>query len=116
MEEGVEEVVRGHVWMTMTNGLRVSLSKKAWRLKPLAMPCPWGEEGRTVTVEDRKEMLHNSFASHPVSRGHAWEELGKEVLEKLGGEMGCSSRTTRRLTCRSWKKILMTYAYFAEMC
>jgi hypothetical protein len=34
-------------------------------------------------------MFHNSFASHPVCRGHTWEELGKEILEELGGKMGC---------------------------
>jgi hypothetical protein len=89
VEEDVKEVLRGHVWMTMTNGLRVLLSEKAWRLQPLAMPCPWREGGRTMTVEDKKEMLHNSFASHPVSQGHVWEELKKEILEELGGEMGC---------------------------
>jgi hypothetical protein len=42
-----------------------------------------------MTVEDKKEMLYNSFASHPVSQGHVWEELKKEILEELGGEVGC---------------------------
>jgi hypothetical protein len=40
VEEDVKEVLREHVWMTMTNGLRVLLFEKAWGLEPLAMPCP----------------------------------------------------------------------------
>ena len=76
-----------------------------------------------MTVEDKKEMLHNSFASHPVSRRHVWEELEKEILEELGGEMGCgfeddfkiNCSAKKRLTCRSGKEVLSTCAYFAEM-
>jgi hypothetical protein len=125
VEEDVKEVLRGHVWMTMTNGLCVLLSEKAWRLQPLAMPCPWREEGRTMTVEDKKEMLHNSFASHPVCQGACLGGIEKGDLgraRRRGGLLGSrtTSRkvnclTTRRLTCRSRKKILSTCAYFAEM-
>jgi hypothetical protein len=59
------------------------------RLALFVIPCPWREGGKTMSVEDKKEMLHNSFASQPVSRRLVWEELEKEILEELGGKMSC---------------------------
>jgi hypothetical protein len=55
-------------------------SEKARRLEPLAMPCPWREEGR-VTTEEEMEMLHDSFAFTQYPGGHVSERAEEEIWE-----------------------------------
>jgi hypothetical protein len=89
----VSEILRGHVWMTMTNGLRISHSANARRLKPLAMPCAWSEESREedviVTGAEEMEMLDETFGWRQKSprRGYeqAEEEEEEEILDGLEG-------------------------------
>jgi hypothetical protein len=85
MQDKVEETLRRHVWMTMTNGLRSSHSEKARKLPPLAMPCPWrgtnSVDGALMVVEEDMEMLETAPLSRlpPPSHGegHAEETMGK---------------------------------------
>jgi hypothetical protein len=91
MQEDVKEILRGHVWMTMTNGLRISHSTKARRLRPLAMPSQWREENREEDVviagEEEVEMLDETFVSCQKSPRHGEEQAEKGILEGLEGEV-----------------------------
>jgi hypothetical protein len=48
-------------------------------------------EGRRQGDDCREEMevLHNSFASPPVSREHVLERVKEEILEELCDKVGC---------------------------
>jgi hypothetical protein len=93
VQEDVKDMLRRRVWMTMTNGLRVSYSEKARRLRPLAMPRQWrehnGEEDMLIALEEEVEMLDEALVSRAPSPGHCRERAEKEILELLEGEVHC---------------------------
>ena len=78
--EEVKELLRGHVWMTMTNGLRISHAQKARRLRPLVLPDQWGQGDRWEAIEQGEtEMLDGAFL--PVVSYHMGEEEVEEREE-----------------------------------
>jgi hypothetical protein len=90
----VNAILRGHLWMTMTNGLRVSRSANARRLQPLAMPCAWREHSRDeddliLTREEDVEMLDGHFGPRQKLPSRGYEQAEEDILEGLDGELVC---------------------------